>query len=65
MDFVYDIFERLPDGGFSWRGSVSSKEAALAKLGELSRDTKNELFARDLSSQQTIAIRNVSGNEAA
>ena len=62
MDNDCDIFERLPDGGVLWRGSVSCKDAVLETL-ELSRHTKNEVFARDLHSQTTIARSNVSSEE--
>lgn len=60
MDCDCDIFERLPDGVVLWRASAMGKDAVLAKLAELAKQTTNELFARDLFAQVTIARTNVS-----
>jgi len=56
--FEYDIFENRPDGVKIWRDCVTGKDAACKKVGELGRQTKNEIFAIRLSTSEVIARAN-------
>jgi len=41
----YDIFEELPDGKPVWRTCVLGMKKAELKLWEMTRETKNKVFA--------------------
>jgi hypothetical protein len=43
MEREYDLFEVLSDGAPMWRQMVAGQENALRKLGELSKQTSNEI----------------------
>jgi hypothetical protein len=51
----YELFERLPDGTVQWRGTTTGLEQARLKLEEFAQETKNEVFAMHLFSQQVVA----------
>jgi len=41
----YDIFEKLPDDGVMWRGSVHGQQNAIERLEELAANSSNGHFA--------------------
>lgn len=59
----FDIFERLPGGGVLWRAIVSGEDNAAAKLGELARSTRNELFACHIRSKTILRRANSTAGE--
>jgi hypothetical protein len=57
----YDIFEKLPDGGSTWRACVPGQFDAERKLQELAEHSDNEFFAVEVNSRQLqplIVLRN-------
>jgi hypothetical protein len=55
VDREYELFERLPDGAVQWRGVARGLLKARLDLGRLARNTRNEVFAIELLSQQVVA----------
>jgi hypothetical protein len=55
MDREYELFERFPDGNVLWRGTARGLEEARLKLEEFAKETKNEVFATYIFSQQVVA----------
>jgi hypothetical protein len=55
VDREYDIFEKMPDGEVTWRGSVRGHEKAIAKLKELSTKSLNEHFVLHLPTKAVVA----------
>lgn len=58
MNREYDLFEKLGDGASVWRGVVSGRDKAIAKLKELAATTANEVFAMHMLTKAVIAIMN-------
>ena len=58
MEREYDLFEVLSDGAPLWRQMVAGQENALRKLGELSKQTSNELRVMHILSNTLIASMN-------
>jgi hypothetical protein len=54
----YDVFENLPDGQKRWQCCVHGIDAANRKVEELSRLTKNEVFAVCVSTKEIVARAN-------
>ena len=54
MEHDYDVFEVFPDRTIRWRVCVNGTRPALAKLEALARQTDNECFATDISTQEII-----------
>lgn len=54
MEHDYDLFEVFPDHTVRWRICVHGTRLALAKLQELAKQTDNECFATDISTQEII-----------
>jgi hypothetical protein len=50
----YDLFEVFPDHTVRWRVCVHGTRSALAKLHALAKQTDNECFAADISTQEVI-----------
>jgi hypothetical protein len=55
MNSEYDIFEKLPDDGILWRGSVYGQEGAMAKLRELAANSNNEHFVLHVATNSVVA----------
>jgi len=55
MEREYEIFERLPNGEVTWRGTGHGLEDARRKIEQFAKKTSNELFAIHLSSRQVVA----------
>lgn len=64
MNRQYDIFEILPDQSVMWHACVVGLARALEKLEALGRETLNECFATDLSTQQVIGRVNAGPSAA-
>jgi hypothetical protein len=54
MDRQYDVFEIYSDRSMKWLACVAGAVRALGMLQALSRETHNECFATDLSTQEII-----------
>jgi hypothetical protein len=54
MNIDYDLFELFPDGSVMWRVSIHGTELALATLAAIGKQTINECFAKNLTTQQVI-----------
>jgi len=50
----YDVFEVFPDHTIRWRVCVHGARSALAKLEALAKQTVNECFATDITTQEII-----------
>ena len=54
MNRDYDIFEKMPEGSFLWRGYVHGLECALARLEELAKLSPNEHLLMHVPTQEVI-----------
>jgi len=54
VEHDYDLFEVFPDHTVRWRVCVQGTRLALAKLQALAKQTDNECFATDISTQEII-----------
>ena len=54
MDKDYDVFEVFPDHSLRWRVCVHGTQFALATLEEIAKQTVNECFASNISTQEII-----------
>jgi hypothetical protein len=54
MTREYDLFERFPDGSSLWRASVSGLGNARIHLHELTRKSKNQFYAIDITAGKTL-----------
>jgi di/tripeptidase len=54
MDFVYDIFEKLPDGKVIWRFSVTGRDNAIAQFEQIAAISSNEVFVMQVDTQEVI-----------
>jgi hypothetical protein len=57
VDLSYDIFEILPDGTPLWKTSAKGRDAAMRRLDELARTSRNELKVIHLESKTVVATR--------
>lgn len=54
MTREYDLFEKFPDGSSLWRASVSGLVNARLYLHELTRKSKNQFYAIDITAGKTL-----------
>jgi len=55
MEREYEVFERLPNGEVTWRGTGHGLEDARRKIEQFAKNTTNKVFAIHLFSQQVVA----------
>jgi hypothetical protein len=58
---TYDLFERLPDGQFLWRCSVSGLENARNALTALAQQTRNECLVVHVLTREVVERVNCGG----
>jgi hypothetical protein len=54
VNIDYDLFEVFPDGSVKWRVGIRGTQLALATLAAIGKQTVNECFVKNLSTQQVI-----------
>ncbi len=54
MDHDYDVFEVFPDHSLRWHVCIHGTQLALTTLEELGKQTVNECFASNISTQEII-----------
>jgi hypothetical protein len=55
MDFVYDIFEKLPDGKVICRFSIPGHDRAIAQFEQIAATSANEVVVLQVGTQEVIA----------
>jgi hypothetical protein len=54
MDFVYDIFEKLPDGKVIWRCSIPGHDRAIVQFEQFAAISANEVVVMQVGTQEVI-----------
>jgi hypothetical protein len=52
----YDVFEEFPDGSTVWRACIFGMQNVELKLLELSRGSRNKLFALSLQDRDNAVV---------
>jgi len=56
MTYVYDLFEKFPDGSSLWRACVIGLEGARLHVSDLSRRSPNTFYAMNVASGKIVPL---------
>jgi hypothetical protein len=56
MSYVYDLFEKFPDGSSLWRACVIGLEGARIHVSDLARRSPNKFYAMNVASGKIVPL---------
>jgi hypothetical protein len=56
MSYVYDLFEKFPDGSSLWRACVIGLEGARLHVSDLARRSPNQFYAMNVASGKIVPL---------
>jgi hypothetical protein len=56
MSYVYDLFEKFPDGSSLWRACVMGLEGARLHVLDLARRSSNEFYAMNVANGKIVPL---------
>jgi hypothetical protein len=56
MSYVYDLFEKFPDGSSLWRACVIGLEGARLHVSDLARRSPNKFYAMNVANGKIVPL---------